>query len=297
VILGIDVFSGYGVIDWAKVADAGVKFVYVKRGQGNDGLDPAWQRNVDGARAAGLYVGTYWFCYHLPTQRPGDGRSPREEMEKFFKSTSGHGTRPGELPPAIDVEWPPHFEKDKKTGAIVNLWEKWGINGQTICEWAIEAIAHVERLWGRPPVLYTYPDFWKNLGPYGKNPAFAKCPLWMATYNNLDKWMPAEGAKPHIPAPWKDYAFWQFSADGSPVRVPGVPACPLDRDVFGGSLDELRKLANIDPDAETQPELPPDPHPSDHPSELATPRIVDFEVVRKSPYDDLGSDDEPPEAA
>ena len=65
-ILGIDVSEHQKWIDWEKVADAGIKFVFVRvgyRGYTQGGLftDPWFRTNVDGAHDAGLDVGVYFY--------------------------------------------------------------------------------------------------------------------------------------------------------------------------------------------------------------------------------------------
>lgn len=66
--LGIDVSHYQGDIDWQKVKAAGIEFVFVRlgyRGYGQDGvlkLDTNFEKNMEGARAAGLDVGVYFFA-------------------------------------------------------------------------------------------------------------------------------------------------------------------------------------------------------------------------------------------
>jgi len=66
-IKGIDVSKWQGKIDWKKVAESGIKFVFVR--VGNRGLtsgkiseDPYWKQNIEGALAVGLDVGAYIYC-------------------------------------------------------------------------------------------------------------------------------------------------------------------------------------------------------------------------------------------
>ena len=68
----IDVSRYQGTVDWAKVAAAGYKGVMLKTVSTNrklsrraDGLyiDPTFERNYAGARAAGLDVGVYYYTY------------------------------------------------------------------------------------------------------------------------------------------------------------------------------------------------------------------------------------------
>ena len=57
---GIDVSKYQGSINWSKVAKTGkVKYVYIKSTEGTTIQDPYYKRNIDGARKAGLLVGSY----------------------------------------------------------------------------------------------------------------------------------------------------------------------------------------------------------------------------------------------
>lgn len=66
-MLGVDVCSYQGQIDWQQVAAAGVEYAIIRvggRGWGPEGklyTDEYAQINYDGAKAAGLQVGTYFF--------------------------------------------------------------------------------------------------------------------------------------------------------------------------------------------------------------------------------------------
>ena len=65
-VLGIDVSSHQGEIDWQQVAGAGVEFVFVRlayRGYSSGTLNPdEYARiNLDGAREAGIAVGAYLY--------------------------------------------------------------------------------------------------------------------------------------------------------------------------------------------------------------------------------------------
>ena len=112
----------------------------------------------------------------------------------------------------------------------------------------------------------------------------AEYPLWIANYTHSNVWAPPEGANPIVPAPWDDWLFWQFSAKGSRLQIPGITAVPVDRDVFRGDLDGLRRLANIDPEAVTRPDLcnpPSEPTPIVHrSSEVVGALIEDYRKRR-----------------
>lgn len=63
---GIDVSRYQGNINWGRVAAAGKQFAIVRVGSGNSGglyVDPYFLQNVNGAKAAGLRVGAYYYTY------------------------------------------------------------------------------------------------------------------------------------------------------------------------------------------------------------------------------------------
>lgn len=69
-VLGIDVSRYQGDIDWKKVKAAGVEFVMVRLGnrgiaEGTLHEDPLARQNLQGAKAAGLKVGAYFYSQAL----------------------------------------------------------------------------------------------------------------------------------------------------------------------------------------------------------------------------------------
>ena len=67
-LIGIDVSKWQGDIDYEKVKEAGVEFVFIKLGgqNGIDGdyyLDPKFERNIEGFKNVGIPVGLYFYTY------------------------------------------------------------------------------------------------------------------------------------------------------------------------------------------------------------------------------------------
>lgn len=93
--LGIDVASYQGNPNWSQVA-ATRQFVYVKAGQGAGTsyatLDPQYQ----GAVAAGLAVGLYWFA--------DPALAPEANADAFAVQVNRLGAINGHLPPCLDLE-------------------------------------------------------------------------------------------------------------------------------------------------------------------------------------------------
>lgn len=285
-IPGFDAFSGYGQIDFNVARAAGYRFVYVKCQEGNEGRDGFYQRNVQRARDAGLHVGAYHFAFPLPTDPKHPGRSPLEQAELFFKACAGLGSQAGELSPAFDFEWPAPQD-----------WAKWGCSPEQISEWGRECCEAMALLWGRLPVLYTYPHWFRELAKGADVSWASRYPLWYADYSWPQDGHPPKGWEPPklswVSKAWDDWAICQHSADGSKARVPGVPACPVDRNVMKdeATLQRLLGHRTYDPDAETQPV----PVPCIRPNPIEVRAVVGFPIVHKSPFSE--PDDGPPSAA
>lgn len=73
-VLGIDVSQHQGEIDWQAVKDAGIRFVIIRvggRGYGAEGIlytDDLAQSYYEGAKAAGLQVGAYFFSQAISVE-------------------------------------------------------------------------------------------------------------------------------------------------------------------------------------------------------------------------------------
>ena len=71
--LGIDVSSHQSSIDWEMVSDAGIEFVYIRVGyrgyqSGLLNLDTMFYEHYEGAKAAGLEVGVYFFSQAISAE-------------------------------------------------------------------------------------------------------------------------------------------------------------------------------------------------------------------------------------
>jgi lysozyme len=90
---GVDLSKWQGTVDFAKLRAAGIRYVFVKVSQGATVADPDYARNIAGARAAGLYAGSYHFY------------STDHDAQSQFANLSAHlDLKPGDLPPVVDIE-------------------------------------------------------------------------------------------------------------------------------------------------------------------------------------------------
>jgi GH25 family lysozyme M1 (1,4-beta-N-acetylmuramidase) len=92
-IIGIDCSHWQDIIDWRKASQAGVKFAYIKAGQGASHRDSLTAYHRAGARAAGIKVG----AYHFVTQ---DNALKQAENFRGVMMELGDW----DLPPAMDCE-------------------------------------------------------------------------------------------------------------------------------------------------------------------------------------------------
>ncbi len=92
-VVGIDISSHNGDIDFAKVAADGVNFVFLKATEGRSFRDPKFFINYAGARAAGIKVGAYHF-FRFDSDGYEQGRNFLSVVDML----------PLDLPLAIDIE-------------------------------------------------------------------------------------------------------------------------------------------------------------------------------------------------
>lgn len=95
---GIDVSRYQGNINWSQVAASGKQFAIVRLGSSNSNglyVDPYFRQNVNGAHAAGLRVGAYYYTYARSEQ------AVIAELSLFLQALDGLQL---EYPVFVDVE-------------------------------------------------------------------------------------------------------------------------------------------------------------------------------------------------
>lgn len=65
---GIDVSENNGPVNWQAVASAGYEFAIIRLGYGNCHRDDSFADNVNGAIAAGIKIGVYYYSYALDVE-------------------------------------------------------------------------------------------------------------------------------------------------------------------------------------------------------------------------------------
>lgn len=184
-VMGIDVSSYQGEIDWEQVKAAGFEFVMIRvggRGYGEEGYfftDRMADAYYKGAKAAGLQVGAYFFSQAVHEAEA------LEEAQLALKLTRNWEL---DLPLAYDWEF---VSEDART-AYIDMWTVSQCT-RVFCDAVKEA--------GRKPMVYL--SLWFGR-PYFEE--LIDYPIWLALYTD-------EMTYPY------PFDMWQYTCTGT---VPGI---------------------------------------------------------------------------
>lgn len=184
-ILGIDVASYQGNVDWKYYKSIGKQFTYVKATEGVSYRNPYFGSQYTGAYKAGLYHG----AYHFATPNGASGAAQAD----YFVAHGGGWSRDGRtLPGVLDIEYNPY-------GSTC-----YGLSNQAMVTWVKSFTTEYKKRTKRDAVIYSTTDWWTRCT--GNSSAFSTTnPLWIARYSS------SAGTLPHK---WGYYTFWQYSATG-----------------------------------------------------------------------------------
>lgn len=202
---GIDVSAHNGAIFWPEVKKAGIEFVMLRAGFGyGNGPDASFKENIDGALAAGLHVGVYWFQYSKDTH---EAVKEAEECLKLIEPYRGRI----EFPICAD------FEYDTENWNKANRGVSYTPRLRTdIVKAFLERIESA----GWAVANYTNLDYLKNR-------------FIQADLEQYDLWL---ASWPSVPI--RDFArsrpmtceIWQYSAKGAISGIPSSARYGLDMD-------------------------------------------------------------------
>jgi GH25 family lysozyme M1 (1,4-beta-N-acetylmuramidase) len=180
---GIDVSEHQGVIDWDAVANDGVTFAFIRLGnrgytEGGLQLDAQYSANIEGAQAAGIEVGVYFFSQAINEDEA------REEAEFVLEHLGG---RPLDYPVVYD------FEPVGASNGRANRLSPQQVtsNARAFCE-RIETDGYSTMVYGNAG----------DLARYGAE-FLATHEVWYAEYDAMQ------------PNGQFDFVIWQFTSNGS----------------------------------------------------------------------------------
>lgn len=160
---GIDVSKHQGKIDWEAVShDGNIQFVYIKATEGATMLDKRYERNIRGARDAGMKVGSY----HFFTSR----RTAEQQFENFRKHVRKDWQ---DLIPMVDVE---------ESGCR-------GASRQELQKSLSEFMQLMKKEYGKYPLLYSQYRFYNEK----LAPEFNKYFIFIARYSKSEPTLRGNG--------------------------------------------------------------------------------------------------------
>ncbi len=186
-IKGIDVSQFQGIIDWNRVAADGVEYAFIRLGYrgyqtGKINMDKYFYRNLEGAKAAGIDVGVYFYSQ---ARNYSEGVA---EAQYVLRALEGYEL---DYPVAFDIEGPPNYTA--RTAYTSN---------QQFTDAAI-GFCDTVAAGGYDPMVYSYAKFISEKLYLDQ---LSQYPMWMAMYYN----------EPFYPY---EMDIWQYSCTG---RVAGI---------------------------------------------------------------------------
>jgi len=209
-ILGIDVSSYQGTINWTQVKAAGYTFAWAKATEGTTITDSKYSSNATNGVSAGVKMGAYHFSHPETNSATSEAN--------YFVSVAGAHIVSCELPPVLDLEDPP-------SGPALTSY----FTSAQLTSWVQTWMTTVKNATGINPILYTDGSIAGYL-----NSSLTTYKLWIADPDN------SSTAPPTSIGVWPTWAFKQYSWT---TTVPGITTGGVDADVFnGGTMAALDNL-------------------------------------------------------
>lgn len=189
-VTGIDVSSWQKVIDWAQVKESGVEFAMIRLGyrgyeQGVLSTDRYATANLDGAIAAGLEVGVYFFSQALT---PEEAEEEAYYVLELLKPYQEHITMP------VVYDWEHVSDEDARSADMRDP--------DILTDCTLAFLQTVEAAGYRPMVYFNRTQSWKYLN--------------LEELKDYEFWLAAYTQRMRFPYKIK---MWQYTNTG---KVPGV---------------------------------------------------------------------------
>ena len=188
-VYGIDVSKWQGDIDWKKVKADGIDFVIIRlgysdRADGTHYIDPYYQTNLTGARAAGLKVGVYFYSTAIT-------RAEAVSEAEYVLSALG----------STQLDLPVYFDQECSEGRV----KPSSITTWSMTQFALDFCSTITN-GGYEAGFYSYVSWLQN--EVDASSISAKYPVWIANVTNQTSYAGA-------------YHMWQYSFTG---QVSGINA-------------------------------------------------------------------------
>ena len=205
----IDISTWQTDVDFEKVKAAGIRAVIIRAGYGREAAqkDDQFENHYRGARAAGLYVGAYWYSYAYSME------GTAAEARACLACIQG---KRFDLPVYYDME-----EESQKS------------LGRSLLTQMTECFCDLIRAGGFRPGVYSNPDWFENYHDYDL--LSAKYSIWLAHWASAhqlacDIWQYSDrGSVPGISGDVDMNLIENTSVIGSDASAPAAKAAPADK--------------------------------------------------------------------
>lgn len=208
-VLGVDVYSGQGNINWVQAKNAGYTFAWAKATEGVGYTDSKYLMNAVNGPAAGIKMGAYHFA--RPDLNPTNAGAINEA--NYFLSVAQPYITTCELPPSLDLEG--SYLQSNFTSAQLTAW---------VQNW----MTTVQNATGIKPVIYISASTAAYL-----NSSVNTYPLW-TDY--------VDGSSTNPPPSTGVWPTWTFKQYDWTATVPGIPGSTTDLNVFNGNMAAFNNL-------------------------------------------------------
>ncbi len=193
-VYGIDVSHHQGKIDWDSIEAQGISFAYLKATEGQSHKDTKFVEYWATTTGRSFKKGAYHFFSFCK-----DGAS---QAQNYIESVS---LVPGDLPPAIDLEYAGNCKKGFETPKLIAEIRTY--------------LNIIQEHYSTAPVIYTTNRFYKEIVfEYFKDQnIWIRNTYFNPSFSNRKKWL-----------------FWQYNVG----PFPGITG-DVDQNVFNGSLERL----------------------------------------------------------
>lgn len=197
VVHGIDVSKYQGNIDWKAAKAAGVDYAFIRvayRGYGDSGNiadDTYYKQNIEGALAAGVPVGVYFFSQAITE------KEAVEEAQYILNKIKGYNVT---LPVVMDFEF---------AGTGVGRLYNAGLDKAQMTEICL-AFCETVKAAGYEPMLYANKVMLTNY--LNASQISSQYDIWLAQYTSEATYA-------------GDYTFWQYTSSGTVDGISGKVDC------------------------------------------------------------------------
>ncbi|SDZ61084.1 lysozyme [Evansella caseinilytica] len=203
-VMGVDVASYQGAIDWPALEQQGIQFAFIKATEGSSFVDQYFADNWGNAEMTRIRKGAYHFFSY-----DSEGKT---QAQHFINTVPVDGQA---LPPVIDVE----FYGDKEKNPPLR---------EEVEKELTAMVMMLEEHYGKQVIIYATK---KAYDLYIKG-----------GYENCDIWIRDVYSKPSIPDN-REWTFWQYSDRGRLDGYDGKEKF-IDLNVFYGSQHEFENYGN-----------------------------------------------------